>query len=147
MTTIQVQFEILIHQKIERVWHCLIHEAPKWWSKEFYTSTKTKSFHIEGHIGGRAYEDFGKGEGFVWSEVIGLHSPNSIQMKGLLAPEYGGPAISYLSIQLKADGANTTFRFSDTLFGDVNEGAAEQIEAGWKMIYAQAFKNYVEQVS
>ena len=144
MNAISVGFEIVIHAEIDAVWDCLVNKTSKWWSRDFYTNPKTKGFYIESRIGGRAYEDFGQGEGFVWSEVIGVDSPNAIHMKGLLAPAFGGPAISYISIHLQADGASTILKLSDALLGAVSEKGAAQIEAGWKMIYGEAFKHYVE---
>ncbi|MEO9483977.1 MAG: hypothetical protein ABJG47_11045 [Ekhidna sp.] len=144
LSSATIQFEITLQADVDSVWNNLVNQTTKWWSKDFYTNTKTKGFHIEGRIGGKAYEDFGDGEGLIWSEVIGVDAPNSIQMKGLLAPEFGGPAISYISINLKSNGSETVFKFSDTLFGALGEATADQIESGWKMIYGEAFKNYIE---
>ncbi len=147
LSTANVQFETTIKATKENVWHCLINETNMWWTKDFYTNAKTKGFYIEGRIGGKAYEDYGDGQGLIWAEVIGVDAPNAIHLKGMLAPDFGGPAISYLSIQLTTSEAGTVFNLSDTLFGAVNENTANQISAGWKMIYAEAFKNFVESKS
>ena len=144
INSLEVKVEVTINADINIVWKCLINETTNWWSKDFYTNPKTKGFHIDSRIGGRVFEDFGNGEGLSWAEIIGLDSPNSILMKGFLAPDFGGPAISYISIQLSSNGTGTNFKLTDTLFGAVNEGSASQIEAGWRMIYEEAFKTYVE---
>lgn len=144
LNAIQVQFDVQLNAGIDTVWNCLINDAPKWWSSDFYTNAKTKAFYIEGRIGGKAYEDFGNGEGLIWSEVIGVDAPNSLQMKALLMPEFGGPATSIIAIRLESDQSGTMLTLSDTLFGAVNESTAAQIEAGWKMIYGKAFKAYVD---
>ncbi len=144
MNVVQVKLETTINENLQTVWDCLVNDTAKWWRKDFYTNQKTKGFHIEARLGGRAYEDFGEEEGLTWSEVIGVDSPNSIQFKGLLAPDFGGPAISYISIQLSPNGEGTIFKLTDTLFGAIDEASASQIETGWKMIYEEAFKKYVQ---
>ena len=141
---IAVKFEIAIDASVDLVWQSLVNDTAKWWGSDFYTNPKTKGFHIEGRLGGRTFEDYGDGEGLIWAEVIGVDAPNAIMMKGLLAPDFGGPAISYLSIKLLPDGSGTRFQLTDTLFGAVNDGTAAQIEAGWKTIYGEALKNYFE---
>ncbi len=140
----QVKLETNIAADIHRVWDCLVNQTTQWWKADFYTSTKTKGFQIEARIGGKVYEDFGNGEGLVWSEVIGVDSPKTLHMKGLLSPDFGGPAISYTTIELKPDEKETRFSLTDTYFGMITEDTLVQIESGWRMIYAEAFKYYVE---
>ena len=52
----------------------LIEETTFWWSKEFYTSPKTKGFHMEAKLGGKMYEDWGNGAGVIWYEVFAIDS-------------------------------------------------------------------------
>lgn len=139
-----IQFEVPIRAHLRSVWKGLVDETTQWWAKDFYTNQRTKGFYIEPKVGGRMFEDFGENEGLLWAEVIGVDSPNSIQMKGLLTPDFGGPAISFVKLSLKQQGSETLLNVSDALFGAVNEGTAKQVEAGWRMIYEQAFKGYME---
>lgn len=144
INSFKVRVETTIQAECHRVWHCLVNETTEWWKADFYTNPKTRDFRIEARIGGRAYEDFGNGEGLVWSEVIGVDSPKALHMKGLLSPDFGGPAISYTAIELKSDGKGTLFSLTDTYFGVITEDTLAQIESGWRMIYTEAFKHYVE---
>lgn len=141
INAVQAKVDTTINADIQTVWDCLVKETTKWWHKGLYTNEKTKGFHIQAQLGGMAYEDFGGCEGLTWSKVIGVDSPNSIQFKGLLSPDFGGPAISYTAVQLAANESGTIFKLTDTLFGAVYEGNAAQIESGWKMIIEVAFKN------
>ena len=48
----QVEMKIEIAASRERVWEALIEETTFWWPRDFYTSQKAKSFHIEPKLGG-----------------------------------------------------------------------------------------------
>jgi hypothetical protein len=91
------------------------------------------------------YEDYGNDEGLLWANVIALDSPNTIEFKGHLTPQFGGPAMSFLKLSLKADGNTTILTLSDTVLGQVSEKNKKELTAGWKMIYEDGFKRYVEQ--
>ncbi|GJM34198.1 MAG: hypothetical protein DHS20C18_31990 [Saprospiraceae bacterium] len=142
--TIKILLEIPIKAEINQVWECLLKEIHLWWRKDFYTSSKTKKFIIEPKIGGRMYEDYGNDEGLLWATVIGLDGPNSIELKGHLSPQFGGPAMSFLKLSLKENGHSTVLTLSDTTFGAVSENTKKELTEGWKMIYEDGFKKYVE---
>lgn len=142
--TVKIHLEIPIKATIEKVWDCLIKDVNLWWRKDFYTSSKTRRFIIEAKVGGRMYEDYGNEEGLLWANVIGIDSPNSIEFKGHLTPQFGGPAISFIKLSLKADGEGTVLTLSDTVLGEVSEKNKKELTAGWKLIYEDGFKNYVE---
>jgi len=59
----QVEIQVTINAPQQRVWQALLYETPQWWRKDFFTSPKTKAFVIEPRVGGRAYEDYGDGNG------------------------------------------------------------------------------------
>lgn len=144
INTTNINLEISIKASINKVWECLLNETNEWWRKDFYTSTKTQKFILEPFVGGKMYEDYGNGEGLIWANVIGLNSPNSIELIAHLSPQFGGPALSFLRITLSENSNITTLKFSDHSFGNVTDATKNQIEEGWKMIYEEAFKNYVE---
>lgn len=144
INTIKIHLEIPIKAGIDQVWECLIKDVSLWWRKDFYTSTKTKKFIIEPKVGGRMYEDYGNEEGLLWATVIGIDSPHSIEFKGHLTPQFGGPAISFLKLSLKENGKETILTLSDTVMGQVSEKNQKELTVGWKLIYEDSFKNYVE---
>lgn len=140
----RIQMEISINAGIEETWQTLINDIGLWWRKDFYTSPKTKDFILEAKPGGKMYEDYGNKEGLVWAEVIVLDSPNVLELKSHLSPAYGGPMFSFLRLSLESDGAKTTLKLSDIGIGKMSEEASRQIEAGWKMLFDEGFKTYVE---
>ena len=58
--------EIPINAPRARVWKALVEETTFWWPASFYTGPKARGLHIEPKLGGRMYEDWGKGAGVVW---------------------------------------------------------------------------------
>ena len=114
--SINILLEIPINAKINHVWECLIKDINIWWRKDFYTSPKTKNFILEPKVGGRMYEDYGNDEGLLWADVIVIDSPNTIEFKGHLSPQFGGPAISFLKLSLKENEGSTVLTLSDTVF-------------------------------
>lgn len=140
----QIEMEIAIAAKPERVWSALIGETSRWWLRDFYSDTSAKGFVIEPTLGGRAYEDWGDGAGFVWYTVIGIQAPRSITMQGLLTPAFGGPSQTILQLALEASGKATTLRLSDTLFGKVSDEKREQTREGWQLLFGSGLKAFVE---
>ncbi len=140
----RIQMEISINASIEHTWQSLINDIGLWWRKDFYTSPKTKEFILEARPGGKMYEDYGNNEGLVWAEVIILDSPNILELKSHLSPAYGGPVFSFLRLALESSDGGTTLRLSDVGVGTMSDEAVKQTEAGWRMLFEDGFKSYVE---
>ena len=88
------------------------------------------------------YEDFGDGAGVIWYEVFAINPPHSLDLKGYLAVPYG-PAFSLLHLELRANGKNTVLMLSDSTFGISTDGG-ESKRAGWKQLFEEGLKRYVE---
>ncbi|WP_034057412.1 SRPBCC family protein [Lacinutrix jangbogonensis] len=142
--TITITLEIQIEANINFVWKCLIEDIGKWWRTYFYTSSKTKGFKIEPFVGGRMYEDYGGDNGLLWANVIVLDAPNNLELKGHLSPSFGGPAMNFMKLSLKESEGITIMTLTDTTFGNVSESTRNQLSSGWKMLYEDTFKKYVE---
>lgn len=142
--TVKILLEIPIEAPIDHVWKALLHDVGIWWRKDFHTSPRTKAFIVEPKVGGRMYEDYGNDEGLLWANVIVLDSPNTIEFKGHLSPAFGGPAMSFLKLSLKEEGSGTILTLDDTVFGDVSENTKKELTSGWKLLYEDTFKSYVE---
>ncbi len=131
--------EYKIDQPKAIVWDNFFNKINRWWSKELFTSPRTKLFIIDTVIGGRMYEHFGEGEGLVWGDVIGVDCPNSLQVKGMLSGDFGGPAISFDKFIFEGDEAQTTLRFSVEFIGEVSEKTLNSIKTGWEKIFDDHF--------
>lgn len=145
-TTIRINMQILINAPLEKTWNALVNDINLWWSKDFYTSPTTKEFILEPKVGGRMYEDYGNDNGLLWAEVIVLNKPSLLELKGHLTPQYGGPAVTFLKLQLSEDNGKTILNLSDTVMGEVTDKTKNDLEEGWKYLYGEGFKNYVEKL-
>jgi len=144
ITTTTVFIELTINAKRQHVWQVLTEKTGKWWKKDFFTNPKTREFVLESRLGGLMYEDAGGEEGLVWASVIGIDSPNSLQLKGQLSPKYGGPAISFMKIQLEDSNESTLLKITDTIFGSISKNLQKNLTEGWQAIFEEGLKPYAE---
>lgn len=146
-TLAQLANELEVEMKATpaQAWKALTTDVNKWWRKDFYTSPRTKKFIFEPKLGGRMYEDYGKDEGLTWYTVIAIDAPNMVLLQGLLSADYGGPAMTMVKICLEETKKKTTvLQLSEHVFGAISPELKGQLEAGWKMLFAEAMKSYVE---
>lgn len=139
-----IKIEIPVRASLVHVWTSLVEETNEWWGSAHYTSPHTKKMELQEYIGGKLMEDFGNREGIVWAEVIGVKTPEFILLKGHLAPEYGGPNISYSKISFRNTDHVTILAYEETWMQKFSSEETElEIETGWRAIF-EDLKQYVE---
>ncbi len=143
LTSARVELSVLIAAPRERVWKGLIEEIGEWWPQDFFT-TPSPRFTLEPRIGGYMFEDTGDGTGAIWFQVTGIRPPESLNLQGHIAPPYGGPATSLLTFTLEDRGDETLFKLSDSLFGVLPDKDQDCMDQGWRQIFEQNFKSYME---
>jgi uncharacterized protein YndB with AHSA1/START domain len=140
------RLSLLIAKPHAAVWRAFTGDIQSWWPKDFYTTESPRRIVFEVTPGGRLYEDAGKGNGLVWYHVIALSAPNSITLSGFIAPPFGGPAISLLTVSFSAKGdLATSMEVTDSTFGCLGDTAATA--AGWRVLFEDGFKAWVERTS
>jgi uncharacterized protein YndB with AHSA1/START domain len=145
---LEVRLQVSIGASRQRVWDALIHDTSRWWPKDFYATSNPKTIIIEPHPGGRMYEDAGNGAGLLWYTVIAIEPPSSIHFAGHITPPFGGPATSLLRLSLEETSARSvTLHISDSLFGCINDRSGESIQDGWRILFEDGLKGYVERVA
>ena len=142
---VQIEQSYEIEAKIARVWEALVKQTPKWWPRDFCTNPRARAFVIEPKVGGRAYEDWGKGEGQQWYQVIGVEGPRYLCMLGQLSARFGGPATTMLTLRLSEESGKTQLCLSDSTFGQVSDSMKQSTDNGWRVLF-EGFKNFVEGV-
>lgn len=141
LTSSFCELDILISATPERVWKAIANESSAWWPREFVTSERTQRFVIEPMLGGRAFEDFGSGDGLVWYTVIGVDASRELIMAGHLLPPFGGPATTALRITLTAQRDGTLVKIRDDRFGLL--GGDSPVE-GWRIVFESGLRHYLE---
>ncbi len=139
-----IELHIDITAPIDRVWKALVKETGKWWPRDFYTNPDARNFIIEPKLGGRMYEDWGKGEGLIWATVTGVKAPTMLELAGVSSPAWGGPNTHYHAFRLVATNEGTRVDFTDAIHGRVSDELAKSLHDGWVMLFEEALKQHCE---
>jgi uncharacterized protein YndB with AHSA1/START domain len=139
---IEHTLEIEIAAPPARVWHALTRQASSWWHPGFLR--KGAVFVIEPFPGGRAYEDWGNGQGLLWYTVAEVAEGECLQLYGDLGTKHGGPSRLHTTFRLRAEGKGTVLRLEECAFGKVDEKVKASLSDGWKLLVGQWFKTFVE---
>lgn len=142
---IEIEMDLMIRAGREHVWKTLIEEIAAWWPKDFYCLGQPARMLLEPRLGGRLYEDIGNGAGLLWATVLLYDPPNRIVFAGHLLPPWGGPATTLWRVSLESAGNTTRLRLSDHVYGRVSEPLRTNLEMGWRLLFEQGLKSYVEQ--
>lgn len=139
-----VVVEVRIAAPPERVWRAIVDEIGSWWHRDFRVGPEPRRFRVEARIGGVMGETWGEGEGLVWATVIGVRRGVELQMAGVLAPAFGGPANLHATWTLAADGGGTLLRFEETTWGAASAQTSAHLDVGWKFLLGRCLKQWVE---
>lgn len=140
----RIELEFDINAPHDTVWSALVESPGDWWPGAHHAAGPDSRMVFEPRPGGRFYEDDGKGGGLLWYTVLAIAPPTSVTLAGYIAPPWGGPATSLLTLSLKPVGERTMLKVLDSLFGSVDEKFAESTHAGWQQILGEALRAHVE---
>jgi uncharacterized protein YndB with AHSA1/START domain len=142
---IQTEMEVTIDAPCEAVWKALIEDIDTWWLPDFHVAGKNRKIVLEPYVGGKFYEDAGEGNGVFWMKIITFQAPGQLTMAGHVAPPWGGPATSIVSISLKAARAGQTIvAVTDHVFGKVSDKLHKSLDEGWRRLFEDGLKKFVE---
>lgn len=143
MNLIEHTMEIEIAAPPARVWKALTGQTTSWWHPGFLRKGAV-AFVIEPFPGGRAYEDWGDGQGLLWYTVAGVAEGEFLQLWGDLDAAHGGPARLHTTFRLRAEGRGTVLRLEECAFGNVIADLSKTLQEGWKLLLGEWFKVFVE---
>ena len=141
----EIKLEVTIEATPERVWQALTSETDRWWLPDFRMVPEPRRLVFEAHAGGRVYEESDGGAALLWFTVLAIEPRVSLQLCGHIVPPWGGPAVSYLRIQLERQDDDTTrFTMTDTILGHVTSDCGTSIDEGWRQLFGDGLKKHVE---
>jgi uncharacterized protein YndB with AHSA1/START domain len=140
----RIAMEVSIDAPPERVWQAMVHEINRWWRRDFCTNPATRGFHLEARPGGRMYEDWGDGNGLLWANVLAIEAPRMILLLGNITADFGGPAQTMFQFTVEASEGRSVVKISDTIYGNISDEIGPKTEEGWRMLFEQGLKPYVE---
>lgn len=142
---IEVRLDIPIAASPDAVWKTLTEEPDLWWHSSHRIMEPPQQMVFEAFPGGRLYEKNGKGEGLLWYHVLTIQPPKRLSLSGSMIPPYGGPATSYLNIELQTtEKGASLLKIHDTIHGLVSEEFKNETFAGWNEIFNEGLKPYIE---
>ena len=141
-----IELEIPIEAPRERVWKAVFEETNLWWMPDFRVAGENSKVTFDPAPGGRGMvEETEDGVGLLWFSVqMHLPADYKIYLFGHIAQDWGGPQTSTLKLELAETETGCILRVSDARFGNIDAKGAETYEAGWKTIFGDGLKAYVE---
>ncbi|MFT7485390.1 MAG: hypothetical protein ACI9F9_001240 [Candidatus Paceibacteria bacterium] len=141
---LKYEFEIEINASSEAVWTAITEEINDWWLPDYHMVGAGSVVRLDARAGGPLVEQLEGGGSLLWYQVQ-MSIPNtSLHMVGHLGSEWGGPATTMLSLTLSERAAGMTLLVRDALYGSVKESTAETLESGWRKLFSQGLKAWVE---
>jgi uncharacterized protein YndB with AHSA1/START domain len=132
--------EHVVNAPRAQVFKALTEEANAWWCHT--ANENSKAVHMEPKIGGRFYEDFGNGGGFLYATVTWLKPGEEIELSGAMG--FDGPSTGVFSFTLEERGKSTLIKLEHKFFGPLSNETEGMYQEGWKELLAGTFKDFVE---
>lgn len=137
-------FAIEIDADVQRVWRALTDQVGSWWLPNFHMLGETSLVELEPRAGGRLVERCEDRE-LLWYTVISIDPQNSIDLAGYCTAKYGGPATTMLSLEItRVNDRQTRLQVSDSLIGRVTDDFVRSLQSGWKQLFVDGLKSFVE---
>ena len=140
----QLDLEVPIAAPADRVWQALVRDTAAWWRSDFYCLPNPREFILEAKAGGRGYEFNGEGAELLWFTVLAVEPPHALELVGHLTPRFGGPALTLMRWEVTPVGEGSIFRLTESLVGKVSADGAEKMREGWRLLFAEGLKPFVE---
>ncbi len=144
MNLIEHTLEVEIAAPPARVWKALTDQASSWWHPGFFSRKGAIAFLIEPRVGGRAYEDWGDGQGLLWYTVMGVVKNEMLLLVGDVDTRNGGPARIHTTFRLRAEGKGTVLRLEECAFGKADEKMRKSLGSGWAALLGGCLRVFVE---
>ena len=141
---VQYELEVSIDATPEQVWSALTASTDAWWLADFRMCGEGSRVTLEARAGGQLVEQRDDGSSLLWYTVQMCTPGEALHLVGHLGPDWGGPATSMMKVALAAAGDGTLLKIQDALFGALSESAANSLESGWRQLFEDGLKAYVE---
>lgn len=138
------KLDITIARPPEDVWSVLTTRINDWWLPDFRVLGQGSAMSLNPSVGGALLEKSADGGFLEWYRVQMCVPGALLFLVGHVAPDWGGPTVSTVSITLKGEGDSTILGVSDGLIGNVTEKSAIEAETGWKSLLDDGLKALAE---
>ncbi len=133
-----IEQEISLRAPRDKVFAALTRDIGRWWA---YRGVAGSTMCAEPRPGGRFYEDFGNGAGFLWGTVFHVQPP--VLLKLSEPPGTTSAWVSHWAYELEETKDGTLLKFSHHVIADASWDPACARD-GWGELLGKHLKDYVE---
>lgn len=138
------QFEVSIKRSAADIWRLMVEKTDAWWMSDFRALGEDSKVTLNAETGGQLIESTPDGGSLEWYRVQMVVPGKSLYLVGYMAPDWGGPTISMLKLEIEERDHGATLMVSDALLGNVSETSADTAESGWRMLFNDGLKRLAE---
>lgn len=139
-----VELDVDLAAPKDRVWQALTGEIDAWWLGDFRVVAPDSTLSLDARAGGLLLEAKPDGGSLVWFTVQMVEPGTALHLVGHIAPPWGGPCLSMLSLTLVETEAGTRLEIRDALIGPETITTSTSLDAGWRALFGQGLKAHVE---
>jgi DNA-binding transcriptional ArsR family regulator/uncharacterized protein YndB with AHSA1/START domain len=136
----EIEQEIVINDRIEKVFNSLTTDINSWWAYRLLGENSKLS--LETKVGGQFIELVEQDKGALWGTVTFINAPYEIRLNGLLGMK--GAVNSAYSFTLEEQGGATLLKLSHHAVGLIDPDWEEAHDKGWEELLNKFLRNYVE---
>jgi len=137
-------FDIPINRPSTEVWPLLFSHINDWWMNDYRALGADSEMSFKPEVGASMIEKGKNGEALEWYRIQMIVPGQSVYLVGFLAADWGGPATTMLKLALNDTESGCTLSVSDALQGDVSTSVAGGTQDGWREIFDDGFRQFVE---
>ena len=146
---VEYHLEVKFEAPPEAVWNALLNDVNLWWLDDFHMVASDSSVEFDLTAGGKGLVEHRSDGSFLqWYSVqCYLPAQRKLYLVGHLAPEFGGPSTSSMTLTVEDEGGNgCRLLIHDAHFGNVSQKTVDSLRSGWEQLFGQGLKQHVEQL-
>ena len=138
-----LELEIPLQATRERAWQALTEEVDRWWLADYRACGEGSRLSLDPRPGGLLLEAHEDGTQLAWYTVQMVQPGRALYLVGHTAPDWGGPVLSMLKLQLNERAGGCTLLLSDAMTGRIDEQVAEGTERGWRALFGDGLGGWL----
>jgi len=140
----RIELETLVAASPAKVWQTITERPNEWWVSDMRCVSADSTVTLDARAGGSLAETSPDGASLLWFTVISVEPGRSLNLSGMVAPPFGGPYQGCLLIQLEEVDGGTLVKFTNSMFGRIDEAALPHIDSGWRLLLDGGIKACAE---
>ncbi len=143
---VEYHLEVEFRADSATVWKALHQDIGAWWLPDFHMTGVDSEIRFDVSPGGHGlFEQCPDGSFLQWYSVqCYLPQQKKIYLVGSVAPEFGGPSTSSLTLSLVESDGGCKLLVHDAHVGNVDEQTAESLHSGWQQLFGEGLRQFVE---